>query len=146
MSEPPLLTRNELDIAFREGATDDQIEAVLRNLIFWSYIVRNPLAKSVPSGGEREQTASLTRSDSPTITLSTVSRFSRIRRMKPAPSMALGASCCGRRSSTRIHPSGRHRQMSSMIGRTRSKENDNTCSTTDRARSQRYERMSSSWS
>jgi hypothetical protein len=51
MSEPPLLTRNELDIAFREGATDDQIEAVLRNLIFWSYIVRNPLAKSVPREG-----------------------------------------------------------------------------------------------
>jgi hypothetical protein len=45
MSEPPLLTRNELDIAFREGATDDQIEAVLRNLIFWSYIVRNPFGK-----------------------------------------------------------------------------------------------------
>jgi hypothetical protein len=45
MSEPPRLTRNELDIAFRKGATDDEIEAVLRNLVFWSHIVRNPFGK-----------------------------------------------------------------------------------------------------
>jgi hypothetical protein len=44
MSEPPRLTRNE-HIAFRERATDEEIEAVLRNLIFWSYIVRNPFGK-----------------------------------------------------------------------------------------------------
>jgi hypothetical protein len=45
MSEAPQLTDNELDLAFREGATDEDIEAVLRDRVFWSYIMRNPVGK-----------------------------------------------------------------------------------------------------
>jgi hypothetical protein len=45
MKECAPLTRSELDVAFREGATDAEIEAKLRDLFFWSYIVRNPLGR-----------------------------------------------------------------------------------------------------
>ena len=41
----PALTHNELDLAFREGATDAEIEAKICDLFFWSYIVRNPLGR-----------------------------------------------------------------------------------------------------
>jgi hypothetical protein len=30
-------------LAFREGATDVEIEAKLRHLFFWSYIMREPM-------------------------------------------------------------------------------------------------------
>src|SRR5262249_23197918 len=44
MSEQcPPLTDSELDLAFRKGATDVEIEAKLRHLFFWSYIMRDPL-------------------------------------------------------------------------------------------------------
>ena len=42
MPKPPPLTDSELDIAERKGATDEQIEAKLRDLMLWSYIVRDP--------------------------------------------------------------------------------------------------------
>jgi hypothetical protein len=41
----PLLTDEEMDTAFREGATDEEIEVKLRDLMFWSYIMRDPLGK-----------------------------------------------------------------------------------------------------
>jgi len=41
----PALTHDELDLAFREGATDAEIEAKIRDLFFWSYIMRNPLGR-----------------------------------------------------------------------------------------------------
>ena len=44
-SHPPLLTDEEMELAFREGATDEEIEGKLRHLIFWSYIVRDPFGK-----------------------------------------------------------------------------------------------------
>jgi hypothetical protein len=45
MSEAPPLTDREFDAAFREGATDEEIEGVLRQLVFWSYIMRDPFGK-----------------------------------------------------------------------------------------------------
>jgi hypothetical protein len=39
----PPLTDSELDLAFGEGVTDDEILAKLRDLRFWSYIMRDPL-------------------------------------------------------------------------------------------------------
>jgi hypothetical protein len=44
-SHPPLLTDEEMELSFREGATDEEIEVKLRHLIFWSYIVRDPFGK-----------------------------------------------------------------------------------------------------
>jgi hypothetical protein len=41
----PRLTQNERDSTFRDGATDAEIEVKLRDLFFWSYIVRNPLGR-----------------------------------------------------------------------------------------------------
>jgi hypothetical protein len=41
----PPLTDGELDLAFREGATDEEIEFKLRDLRRWSYIMRDPLGK-----------------------------------------------------------------------------------------------------
>jgi hypothetical protein len=73
-SKCPPLTNSEFNVAFREGATDAEIEAKIRDLFFWSYIVRNPFGKSVLLGEEPEQTASKTRSSSPTSTRSTASR------------------------------------------------------------------------
>ena len=66
--ECPPLTDSELDLAFRKGATDDDICAKLRDLFFWSYIVRNPLGRVVPLAEEAEQTASKMRSISLTST------------------------------------------------------------------------------
>ena len=37
------LTDSELDLAFRVGATDEEIEFKLRDLMRWSYIMRDPL-------------------------------------------------------------------------------------------------------
>ena len=46
MSEQyPPLTDSELDLAFREGATDQEIKSKLRDLMRWSYIMRDPLGK-----------------------------------------------------------------------------------------------------
>jgi hypothetical protein len=45
MSKAPPLTDRETNAAFREGATDEDIEAVLRDLIVWSYIMRDPFGK-----------------------------------------------------------------------------------------------------
>jgi hypothetical protein len=45
MSEAPPLTDRELDAVFRKGATDEEIEAVLRHLFFWSYIMRDPCGR-----------------------------------------------------------------------------------------------------
>ena len=36
-SNPPLLTDEEWEISFREGATDEEIEVKLRDLMFWSF-------------------------------------------------------------------------------------------------------------
>jgi hypothetical protein len=46
MSEAPPLTDRELNAAFREGASDEDIEAVLRDLAFWSYVMRDHRAKA----------------------------------------------------------------------------------------------------
>jgi hypothetical protein len=46
MSEPcPLLTDSDWEVVFRKGATDEEIEVTLRDLFFWSYIVRDPLGR-----------------------------------------------------------------------------------------------------
>ena len=50
MSEAPPLTDREFNATFREGATDDDIEAVLRDLVFWSYIVRDPFGNVCAAG------------------------------------------------------------------------------------------------
>ena len=44
-SNPPLLTDEEIEIAFREGATDEEIEVKFRHLIVWSYIMRDPFGR-----------------------------------------------------------------------------------------------------
>jgi hypothetical protein len=55
MSKPPPLADSEIDTAFREGATDDEIEAKLRDLLFWSYIMRDPFGMVCAVGkGQRE--------------------------------------------------------------------------------------------
>jgi hypothetical protein len=41
----PLLTDSDLEAAFREGATDEEIESQLRHLTFWSYMMRDPFGK-----------------------------------------------------------------------------------------------------
>jgi hypothetical protein len=48
--EPPNLTDSEFDLAFREGAKDDEIEAKLRDLFFWSYIMRDPFGRVCAAG------------------------------------------------------------------------------------------------
>jgi len=51
MSEPcPHLTDSEMELAFRNGATDEEIEGALRHLFFWSYIVRDPLGRVCATG------------------------------------------------------------------------------------------------
>ena len=40
-----LLTDEEFETVFREGATDEEIEVELCELILWSYIVRDPFGK-----------------------------------------------------------------------------------------------------
>jgi hypothetical protein len=42
---PPLLTPSEMTLVFRLGATDEEIERKIRDLYFWSYILRNPFAE-----------------------------------------------------------------------------------------------------
>ena len=49
-NQPPTLTDRERDVAFREGATDEEIEAALRDLCFWSYILRDPFGKVCTAG------------------------------------------------------------------------------------------------
>jgi hypothetical protein len=44
-NEPPPLTNSEMDVAFRKGATDEEIAAAVRDLDFWSFIMRDPLGK-----------------------------------------------------------------------------------------------------
>jgi hypothetical protein len=43
--ECPPLTDSELDLAFRKGATDEEIGAKIRDLFYWCYLVRNPLGR-----------------------------------------------------------------------------------------------------
>jgi hypothetical protein len=43
MSNARPISDSEFHIVFREGATDDEIEANLRDLLFWSSMVRDPL-------------------------------------------------------------------------------------------------------
>ena len=45
MSEPPPLTDSEISATHREGATDEEIELVLRDLHYWSYAMRDPFGK-----------------------------------------------------------------------------------------------------
>ena len=45
MSKAPPLTDAEFGVAFRDSATDDDIETVLRHLIFWLYIMRDPFGR-----------------------------------------------------------------------------------------------------
>ena len=47
---PPLLTDREMNVVFRQGATDKEIEATLRDLRFWSYILRDPFGKVCAAG------------------------------------------------------------------------------------------------
>ena len=49
-SHPPPLKESEMNLVFRPGATDDEIEPTIRDLYFWSYILRNPFGK-VCAGG-----------------------------------------------------------------------------------------------
>jgi hypothetical protein len=44
MSEAPLTDR-EFDAALREDATDEEIGTLLRDLVFWSYLMRDPFGK-----------------------------------------------------------------------------------------------------
>jgi hypothetical protein len=45
MSRPrQRLTPSELEIIFRKGATDQEIEAAIRSPRYWSYVVRFPMA------------------------------------------------------------------------------------------------------
>jgi hypothetical protein len=46
MREPcPLITDSDWEVVLRKGATDEEIEVTLRDLFFWSYIVRDPLGR-----------------------------------------------------------------------------------------------------
>ena len=65
-SNRPLLTDEEMEIAFREGATDEEIEVKLRDLMLWSYIMRDPFGRVLPSVRERGQSVSKMRSALPT--------------------------------------------------------------------------------
>ena len=51
LSRQPL-TDAEMEIAFREGATDEEIELKLRDLMLWSYMMRDPLGFVVGQGGQ----------------------------------------------------------------------------------------------
>jgi len=42
---PPTLTTSEMNVVFRQGLTDEDIGAAIRDLFFWSYILRNPFGK-----------------------------------------------------------------------------------------------------
>jgi hypothetical protein len=44
-NRPPTLTDGELSLVLRPSATDDEIEPTMRDLYFWSYILRNPFGK-----------------------------------------------------------------------------------------------------
>ena len=44
-SHPPPLTPSEMNVLSRQGATDEEIEFAIRDLHFWSYILRNPFGK-----------------------------------------------------------------------------------------------------
>ena len=72
MSEAPPLTDREFNATFREGATDDDIEAVLRDLVFWSYIVRDPFGNVCAAGRGTRAECIETRSNSPIGTPSTI--------------------------------------------------------------------------
>ena len=42
---PPTLTTSEMNVVFRQDNTDEDIGAAIRDLFFWSYILRNPFGK-----------------------------------------------------------------------------------------------------
>jgi hypothetical protein len=46
----PTLSDVEMDAAFREDATDEEIASTLRDPFFWSYIVRDPGGEVVCCG------------------------------------------------------------------------------------------------
>jgi hypothetical protein len=50
LEEPPFLTDDEWDAIFRDGATDEEIESVLRHVFYWAWIVRDPLGKVCATG------------------------------------------------------------------------------------------------
>lgn len=50
LEEPPPLSDEESDAIFREGATDEEIEAVLRHVFYWAWIVRDPFGKVCATG------------------------------------------------------------------------------------------------
>ena len=45
MPDAPPLKDKDYNVAFREGATDEEIEAELRDLFVWSHIMRDPFGK-----------------------------------------------------------------------------------------------------
>jgi hypothetical protein len=47
---PPPLTDEEWDAIFRDGATDEEIESVLRHVFYWAWIGRDPLGKMCATG------------------------------------------------------------------------------------------------
>ena len=52
----PTLSDADMDVAFREGATDEEIAATLRDPLFWAYIVRDPRGKVVCCGRGKTRT------------------------------------------------------------------------------------------
>jgi hypothetical protein len=46
----PILREADMDVAFREGAMDEEIEGTLRDPLFWSYIVRDPTGRVMACG------------------------------------------------------------------------------------------------
>jgi hypothetical protein len=49
-SHAPPLTESQMNVVFRQGATDEEIETTLRDLLFWSYILRDPFGKVCAAG------------------------------------------------------------------------------------------------
>ena len=113
--QSPSLTDGEMEIAVREGATDEEIQLKLRDLMLWSYIMRDPLAKCVPSVRERGQMYRKCVRPCRRICVSVTSPYSKTRRRKPAPLTALGALCYGRHGLTQTLAFGQHRLMCSMM-------------------------------
>ena len=54
-NEPHPITRAEFDAIMREGATDEEIGAVLRSTFHWSFIIRDPLGTVCACGRDRRR-------------------------------------------------------------------------------------------
>ena len=113
LSKAPPLNDTEFSAAFRDQATDEDIEAVLRHLIFWSYAMRDPFGRVCAVGRGTRSECIENSFRLAVITPSRISHLLRTPSTKPAPSMVLGDSSSGHLSSTQIRRSGRHRQMCS---------------------------------